>query len=125
MRILFGLLLLFLSIGMSYGQTIFSPDFQGEQSPQPLSEDPRANAVATGNMGTTSGSVPSLYAGNPALTIPASPNGVGDNVRGTNPPRAVGVEDNGQVRASNIVARIRGEQSQPQAAQKIQQPPKK
>jgi hypothetical protein len=69
---------------------------------------------------------PSAFAGNPALGIPATPNGVGDTVHGVNPPRAVGVEDNGEIRASNIVARIRGEKNNtPPKNQPAQKNPQK
>ncbi len=112
MRTVFGLVsLLFLATGILFGQTLFSPDYQGEQSPQPLTEDSRINSVITGDIGTTTGNPPpSAFAGNPDMSIPASPQGHGDVIRGTNPPPAIGVADDGKIRDSNIVARIWAEQ---------------
>ena len=118
-KLLLLTLLLFITVGISLSQSIFTPEYSGDPSSHRTTEDPRTNALINDYMGTTTGYPPaSGFAGQQALRIPASANGVGDFVRGINPPRAVGVEDNGQVRASNIVARIRGEQSQPQAQQK-------
>ena len=112
MRTILGtVLLLCLTAGISFGQTIFSPDYQGEQAPQPLTEDSRINSVITGDIGSTTGDpAPSAFAGDPALTIPGSPQGHGDMIRGTNPPPAIGVADDGKIRESNIVARIWAEQ---------------
>jgi hypothetical protein len=116
-KLLLLTLLLFLTVGISFGQSIFTPEYSGDPSSHRTTEDPRINAVIGDYMGTTTGyPEPSAFAGQQALRILASPNGVGDTVHGVNPPRAVGVEDNGEIRASNIVARIRGEQNQPQAA---------
>lgn len=106
------MLLLFVAVGISWGQSIFTPDYMGDPSSHRTTEDSRINAVLGDYMGTTTGyPPPSAFAGNPALSIPARPNGIGDTVHGVNPPPAVGVEDNGEIRASNIVARIRGEQN--------------
>lgn len=112
-------LLLLAGFGISWGQSIFTPyytiqftpDYSGDPVAAGTTADSRINAILGDYMGTTSGAAPSGFAGNPALTIPAEPNGVGDEVHGVNPPRAIGVEPNEQIRASNIVARIRGEQN--------------
>jgi hypothetical protein len=113
MRKLLGpFLLFFLMAGVSLGQSIFTPDYAGNPSSHRTTEDSRINAVITNTMGTTTGyPPPSAYAGRSDRGIPASPNGYGDNIRGVNPPPAIGVEDNGQIRASNIVAKIRGQQN--------------
>jgi len=120
-------LLLFVAIGISWGQSIFTPDYSGDPSSHRTTNDPRINAVIGNYMGTTTGyATPSAYAGNQALRIPARPNGYGDTIDGVNPPPAIGVEDNGQIRASNIVASIRGEQNiappKKQPAQKNSKP---
>ena len=119
--------LLFVGVSMSSGQSIFTPDYTGDPSSNETTNDPRINAILGEYMGTTTGSPsPSAFAGNPALGIPATPNGVGDTVHGVNPPRAVGVEDNGEIRASNIVAKIRGEQNNtPPKKQPAQKNPQK
>jgi len=111
----FLVLLLLLAVGFSWGQSIFTPEYTGDPSSHRTTEDPRINAVIGNYMGTTTGyPPPSAFAGRDALRIPASPNGVGDTAASGSPPRAVGVEDNGQIRASNIVARIREEQNNTQ-----------
>lgn len=129
MRKLLGpFLLFFLAAGIAFGQSLFTPDYTGDPSSHRTTEDPRINSVITGTVGTTTGyPPPSAYAGRPSLGIPASPNGYGDTIHGVNPPPAIGVEDNSQIRASNIVATIRGQQNKPQIAKQksSQKPPKR